>query len=156
MFIPFAEQSGQIVDMGQWVLKHAWSDRHDWQRPHATGIDMSVNVSAHQFMAGGFADTVASVLATISTDPGQLTLEVTETVLVRDERRARVVLDELKQIGVRLALDDFGTDYSSLSYLNALPIDTIKIDQTFITNLTKTQAVRRSWPRSSNSRTTSG
>ena len=135
VFIPFAEQSGQIIPIGQWVLEHAWADRRHWQRPPATDIDISINVSAHQFMSAGFTDIVAGVLADSSTDPGLLTLEVTESVLVRDEQRAFVVLDELKQIGVKLALDDFGTGYSSLSYLKALPIDTIKIDQTFITTL---------------------
>ena len=136
MFIPFAEQSGQIVELGKWVLEQAWSDRHRWQHQQATPIGMSVNVSGFQFMSAGFAQAVARVLDSTSSDPGLLTLEVTESVLVHDEQRALVVLAELMQLGVRLALDDFGTGYSSLGYLNNLPINTIKIDQKFIANLT--------------------
>jgi diguanylate cyclase (GGDEF)-like protein len=136
VFIPFAEQSGQIIELGRWVLDRACSDRHDWQQHSRSRITMSVNVSAHQFMSAGFARTVAAVLGRTSTDPAQLMLEVTESVFVRDEERALVVLDELQEIGVKLALDDFGTGYSSLGYLNTLPIDTLKVDQTFIANLT--------------------
>ena len=132
VFIPFAEQSGQIVALGQWVLEQAWSDRGRWQQQRPGDIGMSVNVSAHQFMSAGFAATVAAILAGAPVDPGLLTLEVTETVFVRHEERALVVLGELKDLGVKLALDDFGTGYSSLAYLNRLPIDTIKLDPGFI------------------------
>jgi diguanylate cyclase (GGDEF)-like protein len=135
VFIPFAEQSGQIIELGRWVLEQACSDRHRWQRDRAEVIKLSVNVSAHQFMSAGFANTVASTLAVDATDPRLLTLEVTESVFVRDGERALIVLDQLKDIGVNLALDDFGTGYSSLSYLQTLPIDTIKIDQSFIAKL---------------------
>ena len=136
VFIPFAEQSGQIIELGEWVLEHAWSDRERWQQGRGTDIAMSVNVSAHQFMASGFARTVERVLESRSGDPSLLTLEVTERVFVRDEERALVVLDELKELGIKLALDDFGSGYSSLGYLNTLPIDTIKVDQKFIAKLT--------------------
>jgi diguanylate cyclase (GGDEF)-like protein len=135
VFIPCAEESGQIIEMGQWVLEHAWSDRARLQRPRQADIAMSVNVSAHQFMAGGFTDAVAAVLASAPSDAGLLTLEVTESVFLGNDPRALVVLEELRQLGVKLALDDFGTGYSSLSYLNTLPIDTIKIDRAFIGTL---------------------
>ena len=135
-FIPAAEQSGQIVEIGKWVLQQAWSDRQRWQRERPAQIGMSVNVSAHQFMSVGFAQAVAGVLDSTSADPGLLTLEITESVFVYDEPRARVVLAELKELGVQLALDDFGTGYSSLGYLNSLPIDMIKIDRQFTANLT--------------------
>ncbi|MGB9182487.1 MAG: EAL domain-containing protein [Solirubrobacteraceae bacterium] len=134
-FVPFAEQSGQILDLGHQVLAQAWRDRFRWQRHRDERLEMSVNVSAHQFMSSGFAASVASVLDKPSADPRLMTLEVTERVFVGDDDRALVVLDELKALGVKLALDDFGTGYSSLSYLTALPIDGIKIDQSFITNL---------------------
>jgi diguanylate cyclase (GGDEF)-like protein len=136
VFIPFAEQSGQIVELGQWVLEQAWSDHHRWQTADPSNIGMSVNVSAHQFMSVGFVASVAAVLDRAPVDPGLLTLEVTERVFVRDEERALVVLSELKNLGVKLALDDFGTGYSSLGYLNTLPIDTIKLNQVFVGNLT--------------------
>ena len=131
VFIPFAEQSGQIIELGLWALRQACTERQTWAQ-----VAMSVNVSPHQFMSAGFADSVAAVLATASVDPGCLTLEVTESVFLRDEQRALVVLDELTALGIKLALDDFGTGYSSLGYLNTLPIDTLKIDQTFIAKVT--------------------
>ena len=136
VFIPFAERSGQIIEIGHWVLEEALLDEAAWRRPPAQGIALSVNVSPHQFMAAGFATSVARLLEDSATDPGLLILEVTESVFVRDEQRAQIVLGELKRIGVKLALDDFGTGYSSLGYLNALPIDIIKIDRTFIAGLT--------------------
>ena len=132
IFIPFAEQSGQIIELGHWVLERACQDRRKLQRRRAEPIAIAVNVSAHQFMSAGFLDSVSAVLQDTSTHPGLLTLEVTETAFVRDRDRALIVLDELKGIGVKLALDDFGTGYSSLSYLQTLPIDTIKIDRSFI------------------------
>jgi diguanylate cyclase (GGDEF)-like protein len=143
VFIPFAEQSGQIVELGHWVLQHACTDRGDWQQYQTADIGMSVNVSAHQLMTAGFAETVATVLESTSTDPGLLTLEVTESVFVRDEQRALVVLNELRELGVKLALDDFGTGYSCLGYLNTLPITTIKVDHTFIARLTDEPASQR-------------
>jgi diguanylate cyclase (GGDEF)-like protein len=135
VFIPFAEQSGQIIELGQWVLAQAWSDRSACEQGNATGLAMSVNVSAHQFMSAGFVASVAAILAGNPTDPGLLTLEVTESLLVRDKSRAMTVLAELKDLGVQLALDDFGTGYSALGCLNALPIDTIKVDQIFVDKL---------------------
>jgi diguanylate cyclase (GGDEF)-like protein len=136
VFISFAEQSGQIVELGRWVLGQACSDRERWQSQQSGQVGMSVNVSSHQLMSAGFARIVAGVLETTGTDGAMLTLEVTERVLVHDEARAIIVLDQLKEIGVKLALDDFGTGYSSLGYLETLPIDTIKIDQTFTAKLT--------------------
>jgi diguanylate cyclase (GGDEF)-like protein len=135
VFIPLAEHSGQIIELGRWVLEQAWRDRQHWQRDRTEELAMSVNVSAHQFMAVGFAGSVASVLDRAGADPGLLTLEVNESIFIRDVERALVVLEELRTIGVKLALDDFGTGYSSLSYLSTLPIDTIKVDPVFIVNL---------------------
>jgi diguanylate cyclase (GGDEF)-like protein len=138
LFIPFAEQSGQIIALGRWVLEQACADRRGSERQQAEQLFMSVNVSPHQFMAVGFADSVAAILDNTGTDPSLLTLEVTERVFVHDDRRARVVLSDLKDLGLKLSLDDFGTGYSSLGYLDALPIDTIKIDQTFIAKVATT------------------
>ena len=135
VLIPLAERSGEIIDIGRWVLQRAWSDRRRWQNHHANDLSVSVNVSAHQLMSAGFAETVAAVLDTGSADPGLLTLEVTESIFVRDGERARHVLNDLKGMGVMLALDDFGTGYSSLGYLRRLPLDSVKVDQEFIANL---------------------
>ena len=136
VFIPFAERSGQIVELGQWVLEQACLNHQSLQRHQADQLFMSVNISPLQFMSVGFADSVAAVLDTTGIDPGRLTIELTERVFARDDERALVVLSDLKDLGVTLALDDFGTGYSSLSYLETVPIDTIKIDQMFIARLT--------------------
>ena len=136
VFIPFAEQSGQIVELGDWVLRQAWSDRQRWQHRQPAPLGVAVNISAHQLLSPGFVQVVAEVLDTTPADPALLTLEMTETVLVHDEQRAVIVLAELKELGVQVALDDFGTGYSSLGYIEQLPIDTIKIDKKFIAHLT--------------------
>jgi diguanylate cyclase (GGDEF)-like protein len=135
VLIPLAEQSGEIIDIGRWVLQRAWSDRGQWQGDHAKDLSVSVNVSAHQLMSAGFANTVSAVLATSATDPRLLTLEVTESTFVRDGDRARHVLNDLKDMGVMLALDDFGTGYSSLGYLRRLPLDIVKVDREFVADL---------------------
>ena len=135
LLIPLAEQTGQIVEIGEWVLKQAWADRHLWQRRESRDLTVSVNVSGHQFMSAGFADMVAMVLLSGSVDPALLTLEVTETVFVRDIARAAVVHQALRDIGVRVALDDFGTGYSSLTHLLDNRVDTIKIDNAFVAKL---------------------
>jgi diguanylate cyclase (GGDEF)-like protein len=135
VFIPFAEQSGQIIELGRWVLEQACADRRRWQEHSATELMMAVNVSGHQFMSARFVHTVAEVLANNSIKPELVTLEVTESVFVSNEERAMAVFAELKDVGVNLALDDFGTGYSSLAYLNTLPIDSIKVDRTFINRL---------------------
>jgi diguanylate cyclase (GGDEF)-like protein len=135
VLVPLAEQSGVIIDIGKWVLERAWSDRRRWHSDKAEDLGMSVNVSAHQLMSAGFAHTVESVLAGAAIDPRLLTLEVTESVFVRDGPRALGVLNDLKDMGVTLALDDFGTGYSSLGYLRRFPVDTVKVDREFVANL---------------------
>ncbi len=136
VFIPFAEQSGQIIQLGRWVLERGCADRQHWPGPQADQLFIAVNVSHLQFMSVGFADSVQAILDTTGTEPGMLTLELTERVFVHDADRASIVFSDLEQIGVKLALDDFGTGYSSLGYLESLPIDTVKFDQTFIAKLT--------------------
>jgi EAL domain-containing protein (putative c-di-GMP-specific phosphodiesterase class I) len=111
-------------------------DRHDWMSHNgASDLTIAVNVSATQLMSPGFAASVGSVLTTTETDPRLVVLEVTESVLIQDSEQALAVLDELKRIGVTLALDDFGTGYSSLNYLRRFPIDILKIDQGFVSDL---------------------
>jgi diguanylate cyclase (GGDEF)-like protein len=134
--IPLAEQAGLITEIGQWVLEQACRDLRGWRDHHHTDdLAVSVNVSAHQLMCAGFTATVEDVLITTATAPELVTLELTESVFVRDSQRALLVLNDLKRLGVMLALDDFGTGYSSLSYLNRFPVDIVKIDQGFIANL---------------------
>ncbi|MFN2591362.1 MAG: EAL domain-containing protein, partial [Candidatus Dormibacteria bacterium] len=107
VFVPLAERSGLITEIGRWVLERACPEQHRWQDPSREGdltMSISVNVSAHQLMSHDYAATVADVLACSGTDPDRVTLEVTESVFVQDSERARIVLRELKRIGVRLAL----------------------------------------------------
>jgi diguanylate cyclase (GGDEF)-like protein len=141
ILIPLAEQSGDIVEIGRWVLEHACIDRHRWETK--TGEDafvMAVNVSAHQLMAPGFLAMVRNVLTLTDTDARHLCLEITESAFVQDGARALDVLHQLKDLGIQLALDDFGTGYSSLSYLMNFPVDIVKIDQSFIAALTQNDA----------------
>jgi diguanylate cyclase (GGDEF)-like protein len=134
--IPLAEQAGLITEIGQWVLQQACRDLRTWRDHHHTDdLAISVNVSAHQLMSTDFTATVEEVLLTTGTAPELVTLELTESVFVRDSERALLVLNDLKRLGVMLALDDFGTGYSSLTYLNRFPVDIVKIDQGFIANL---------------------
>jgi diguanylate cyclase (GGDEF)-like protein len=140
-FIPLAEQSGVITEMGRWVLEEACRDRLHWRSPgERYDLMISINVSAHQLMAPDFTATVGSVLSGTGTDPELVTLEMTENVFVQDTDRALLVLTDLKDLGVKLALDDFGTGYSSLTYLKQFPIDVVKIDQGFIADLESDRA----------------
>jgi diguanylate cyclase (GGDEF)-like protein len=134
--IPLAEQAGLIGEIGRWVLQQACRDLRSWRDHHHTDdLAVSVNVSAHQLMSVDFAATVEDVLVTTDTAPELVTLELTESVFVRDSQRALLVLNDLKRLGVMLALDDFGTGNSSLNYLNRFPVDIVKIDQGFIADL---------------------
>jgi diguanylate cyclase (GGDEF)-like protein len=135
VLIPLAEHSGDIIGIGRWALEQAWSDRQDWPPQHTEGLSLAVNVSVPQFMSVGFVETVRAVLDGTTVDPAFLTLEVTESVFLRDRDRALVILEDLKEIGVMLALDDFGTGFSSLNYLMAYPVDIVKIDRAFIAKL---------------------
>ena len=146
-FIALAEETGQIVPLGSWVLARAVADTARWRRDLRDdprpgrppddgavprGLYGSVNVSARQFSTPGFVDEVRRILDLSGLEPGALMLELTESVLLRREERVVSDLIELKAIGVKLAIDDFGTGYSSLSYLRELPIDVLKIDKSFV------------------------
>jgi diguanylate cyclase (GGDEF)-like protein len=133
-FIPLAEESGMIVSIGRWVLEQACAQGAAW---HEMGhpLNISVNVSARQLERAEFIDEVRTALYDSGLDPATLTLEITETVLMRKPDTTARLLSELKGLGVRIAVDDFGTGYSSLAYLRQFPVDSLKIDRTFITNL---------------------
>ncbi len=141
VLIPLAEQSGDIIEIGNWVLEQACIDRHRWDAKCGDeAFVMAVNVSAHQLMAPGFLDSVKTILSLTETDAKDICLEITESAFVQDGDRALAVLSQLKELGILLALDDFGTGYSSLSYLMEFPFDIVKIDQTFIAHLTESTA----------------
>lgn len=132
-FVPVAEESGLIVEIGEWVLREACREATTWQTP----LKLSVNLSPVQFRHGDLVQLVQGVLLETGLNPTRLELEVTEGVLVRDFSRALYTLRALKALGVQIAMDDFGTGYSSLSYLQAFPFDTLKIDKSFIARLAK-------------------
>jgi diguanylate cyclase (GGDEF)-like protein/PAS domain S-box-containing protein len=136
-FIPIAEENGLIEPIGRWVLEQACRQAAQWYRtrPDAAPLNMSVNLSAVQVTRRSLPDVVASVLRSTGLDPACLSLEITETVMVRDADGLGEVLTALKDLGVRLVLDDFGTGYSSLSYLTRLPLDVLKVDRSFVDGL---------------------
>jgi diguanylate cyclase (GGDEF)-like protein/PAS domain S-box-containing protein len=136
-FIPIAEENGMIEPIGRWVLEHACRQAAEWYqaRPDAAPLTMSVNLSAVQVTRRSLPDVVRSVLRSTGLDPTCLSLEITETVMVRDAEGLGEVLGALKALGVRLVLDDFGTGYSSLSYLTRLPLDVLKVDRSFVDGL---------------------
>ena len=132
-FIPVAEASGKIIPLGEWVLEEAC------RLLGTIEGRISVNVSALQVRHADFVSNLRALLVRTGVDPRRLELEITESVLIDNDRRALQVLNELKAIGFDIALDDFGTGYSSLSYLNRYPFDTIKIDRSFVSNLGKVE-----------------
>jgi diguanylate cyclase (GGDEF)-like protein len=134
VFIPLAEGDGSIVPIGRWVLEEACSQAATWRRKGHL-LNISVNVSARQLERKEFIEEVHTALQDSGLDPATLTLEITETVLMREPEETARLLTELKALGVRIAVDDFGTGYSSLAYLRQFPVDSLKIDRTFITGL---------------------
>ncbi len=136
VFIPIAEQNGSIVRIGRWVLERACARGAAWQGDGHL-LNIAVNVSARQLERTEFVEEVRSALHHSGLEPATLTLEITETVLMRKPEATVQVLTELKALGVRIAVDDFGTGYSSLAYLRQVPVDLLKIDRTFITGLAR-------------------
>jgi diguanylate cyclase (GGDEF)-like protein/PAS domain S-box-containing protein len=130
-FIPLAEESGLIVEMGEWILRQACREAASWPLP----LQIAVNLSPAQFMHGDVVGLVHSILLETGLAPDRLELEITEGVLIEDFDRGLALLRRLKALGVRVSMDDFGSGYSSLSYLQAFPFDKIKIDRAFVMNL---------------------
>ncbi|MBI5131736.1 MAG: EAL domain-containing protein [Rhodopseudomonas palustris] len=130
-FIPLAEESGLIVEVGEWILREACREAASWPRP----LQVAVNLSPAQFLNTDLVAFVHQVLLETGLQPGRLELEITEGVLIEDFERGLTLLRRLKTLGVRISMDDFGSGYSSLTYLQAFPFDKIKIDRAFIMNL---------------------
>ncbi|MFF9197768.1 aminotransferase class I/II-fold pyridoxal phosphate-dependent enzyme [Streptomyces sp. NPDC014779] len=137
-FISLAEESGHIMPLGAWVLDHAARDISRWQRadPRTPPLRASVNVSARQFRDPGLLDVVRRTLRSSGLAPGSLVLELTESVLMHGDEQIGTTMRALKDLGVSIAIDDFGTGFSSLSYLREFPIDLLKVDKTFIDDIT--------------------
>ncbi|MDM5226643.1 EAL domain-containing protein [Cytobacillus sp. NJ13] len=134
-FIPLAEETGLIEDIGGWVLRSACKQNKRWQMLGYESLSISVNVSAYQFQQPGFLQEVKMALELSGMEPQYLTLELTESTMLRNVEYSIQVMQALQDIGVKVSIDDFGTGYSSLSYLKDLPINTLKIDRSFINNL---------------------
>ncbi len=130
-FIPLAEETGLIVQIGDWVLRQACAEAAHW--PPA--ITVAVNLSSVQFKRRGLYDSVSGALAVSGLSPERLELEITETILLQESEFTLAKLHKFRSLGIRIALDDFGTGYSSLSYLRSFPFDKIKIDRSFVKNL---------------------
>jgi len=135
-FVPIAEDSGLILPIGRWVLREACLQARAWQDAGLPPITVAVNTSALEFRAGDFLEYLRATLEESRLEPRYLELELTESVLMRDAASADSVLHALADLGVKLAVDDFGTGYSSLSYLRQFPINTLKIDQSFVNQIT--------------------
>jgi len=135
-FIPSAEATGFIVQLGEWVLQTACRQIQVWQNFGFSGLRVAVNLSARQFRQPDLSSRVAQILAEIGLEPSSLELELTESLMVEDPPSAIATLQQLKSLGVSISIDDFGTGYSSLSYLAQYPFDTLKIDRCFISNIT--------------------
>jgi diguanylate cyclase (GGDEF)-like protein len=133
-FIPVAEDDGLIEPIGQWVLERACREAAAWQRRGAglPPLGISVNLSAVQFAKRSLAEAVAGILRATGLEPAKLSLEITESVILRDTEAVTEALHDLKALGVRLVIDDFGTGYSSLAYLTRLPLDVLKVDRSFV------------------------
>jgi len=131
-FIPLAEETGFILPIGEWVLRTACAQNKAWQDAGFPPMDIAVNVSAVQFQRDDMVDTVRQVLEETGLEPHYLSLELTESILMRNPEAAAGILRNLKTLGVQISIDDFGTGHSSLSYLKRFPTDIVKIDQSFV------------------------
>ncbi len=135
-FIPVAEETGFIIELGEWVLETACRQMQVWKNAGFSLQQVAVNLSPRQFHQPDLSSKVAEILAEIGLSPGSLELELTESLMVEDAESAIATLQQLKDLGVSISIDDFGTGYSSLSYLTQYPFDTLKIDRCFISNIT--------------------
>ena len=134
-FIPLAEETGAIGEIGEWVLREACRQFVQWQSDGQKLLKLSVNVSGHQLKLGNLPEVIDQVIADTGMDPTNLELELTESAIMQNVEQTITQLQDLKKRGIALSLDDFGTGYSSLSYLTRFPLDTLKVDRSFVNNL---------------------
>jgi EAL domain-containing protein (putative c-di-GMP-specific phosphodiesterase class I) len=132
-FIPLAEEIGFIVPIGEWVIRQACATAARWPG----NLKVAVNISAVQFRNPGLSEVIVNALSASGLDPARLEIEITESVLLQNREATLAVLHQLRSLGVRIAMDDFGTGYSSLTYLQCFPFDKIKIDRSFVKDITE-------------------
>jgi diguanylate cyclase (GGDEF)-like protein/PAS domain S-box-containing protein len=138
-FIPIVEEDGLIIPIGKWVMEIACQQLKDWHQQGFTDLCMSVNLSGRQLQQPDIIDIVRQTLETTNLDPEHLELEITETTLLENTEETIDKLHQLKEVGIHLSIDDFGTGYSSLNYLKRFPVDKLKIDRSFVQDLTSNQ-----------------
>jgi EAL domain-containing protein (putative c-di-GMP-specific phosphodiesterase class I) len=136
-FIPLAEEIGLIDELGDWVLRQATLQVQQWSRQFGRPLKVSVNLSARQIRTSKLVKSVTEALVASGLPPSQLELELTESALMEDSDVAAKLLNELKSLGLRLSVDDFGTGYSSLAYLGRFPLDSLKLDRSFLVQAVK-------------------
>jgi EAL domain-containing protein (putative c-di-GMP-specific phosphodiesterase class I) len=134
-FIPLAEETGLIIPIGEWVLREACCQMQAWEAVGLPPVTVAVNVSARQFQHGNLSKSVSDLLDETGLRPQCLELEITESAIMADADKAKLILQKLSELGVRLSIDDFGTGYSSLSQLRWLPLHALKIDRSFVRDL---------------------
>jgi EAL domain-containing protein (putative c-di-GMP-specific phosphodiesterase class I)/ActR/RegA family two-component response regulator len=131
-FIPLAEEIGLIYEIGDWVMRTACQQHKVWRQDQVADVAVSVNVSAPQFLQDGFVAAVAAALRDTAIEPNRLELEITESLSMQDPEATMRLLHQIKAMGIKLSIDDFGTGYSNLSYLKRFPVNTVKLDQSFV------------------------
>lgn len=132
IFIPIAEKNGAIIPIGNWVMEESICHYSEWKRKYGVPLIMSINISAIQYKQKDFVNNLLEILKKYNVEPSEIELEITESILIEDFAEVKEKLLLLREYGVRISLDDFGTGFSSLSYLNGLPINTLKIDKSFV------------------------
>lgn len=142
IFIPLAEETGMILEIGDWVLNTAFCTLKNWQQKYSFKGIMSINISPMQLKQPNFIENIRNLLIKYNLNPDTVEIEITEGIMIENMSEAIEELNSLKNIGLRISLDDFGTGYSSLSYLQVLPLNTLKIDKSFITGITEKNGIQ--------------
>ncbi|MCC7201254.1 MAG: EAL domain-containing protein [Nitrospirae bacterium] len=141
-FIPLAEDTGLIIPLGEWIAKIACKQNRGWQENGHNHVKMAINVSKLQFKQKDYVKTIRRILSETGHDPNLLEIEITESIIMDDFDATIRLLNEIRALGIRIAIDDFGIGYSSLGYLKNMPVDILKIDQSFINNITVDEDAR--------------
>lgn len=142
VFIPIAEKNGAIIPIGSWVIEESIRYYAEWKRKYGYPFVISINISAIQYKRKDFVPKLLEILHKYQVEPQEIELEITESILIEDFEEVKEKLMTLRDYGIRISLDDFGTGFSSLSYLNGLPIDTLKIDKSFIDKVNTDESTR--------------